>query len=139
MTKKLTVSNIEKVINYLKLNDKNCYWNYKGEVNIEDVTVIEDGLYSKAVGIVSGSEYMGCFVVQNGKALNDNSKVYGNSYNYIDKREAYKENGERLDIKDCSSPAIIVENISNAYIFLVYHNYNNNEVESYNLDYYYVK
>ena len=52
---------------------------------------------------------------------------------------ASAQNGERLDIKDCSSPAIIVENISNAYIFLVYHNYNNNEVESYNLDYYYVK
>lgn len=138
MTKKLTVSNIEKVINYLKLNDKNCYWNYKGEVNLEEVEIVEDYEFSYCAGMLTGSEFVGFLIVKDEKAIDDESPLYYSNYKYVDKRKVYNEYG--IDIhKDRSREPLISWHDNNLYIFAIYYNYNDNEVINYNLDYYYIK
>ena len=54
--KELSYENMEKVIDYLNLSNEKISWIYKGETELEEVTITENYEFSDLAGILNGSE-----------------------------------------------------------------------------------
>ena len=136
--KELSYENMEKVIDYLNLSNEKISWIYKGETELEEVTITENCEFIDLARILKGSKFNDMLIVKEGKAIDDESPLYCNIYKYIDKRKVYNEIGEEIHInRSCDSK--IGWHDKNLYIFAIYANYNNNERTSYNIEYYYIK
>ena len=128
----------EEVMKMFNVEDEKVYFSNKGQVNAQDVIIEEDYTWSVASGMLYGSECECYIVLREGKelSLEEYEKF---SFSYLDKTERYNESGEEywktksykftndgIDLSDCE-------------VYVLYNNFNNNEVESYNIDIFKIK
>lgn len=138
MNKELNYKIIEKVIDYLKLSNEKICWVYKGEKELEDVTITEEYTYDYKTCILNGSKFNGMLIVKNDGGVEKESPLYFNKYNYIDKRTFYNEYGQDIN-RNNSSKSLISYHLNDLYVFCVFNNFVNNKCVNYKIEYYYIK
>ena len=132
------MKNYEEIINMFGLEDEKVYFNNKGLVYPSEVTIEDDYIWSDAGGMLYGSE-CNCFVViKEGKEISE-EEYEKFDFTYLDKTERYNESGgeygKRIDYRYYNEGI----NLSGAEVYILYNNYNNNNIDSYNIDIYTIK
>lgn len=128
----------EEILKMFNLEDEKVYFNNKGMVNAQDVIVKEDYAWSDCGGMLYGSECDCIMVLREGKELS-NIEYLKFDFKYIDKTERYNESGNKFHkhLKyDYVNRGI---NLNGCEVFVLYNNYSNNEIDSYNIDIYTIK
>ena len=128
----------DEILKMFNLEDEKVYFNNKGLVNAKDVIIIEDYEWSEACGMIYGSECECYIVLREGKelSLEEYEKF---SFTYLDKTERYNESGEEYGKTKSYKFTNEGIKLSDCEVYILYNNYNNNEVESYNIDIYTIK
>ena len=132
------MKNYEEIINMFGLEDEKVYFNNKGLVYPSEVTIEDNYIWSDAGGMLYGSE-CNCFVViKEGKEISE-EEYEKFDFTYLDKTERYNESGgeygKRIDYRYYNEGI----NLSGAEVYILYNNYNNNNIDSYNVDIYTIK
>ena len=126
------------IIDMFNLEGENVYFSNKGKVSAEDVIIEEDYIRSEVSDILYGREFE-CYIV-----LKDGDEISKEEYKkfdftYKDKTERYNESGgeygKRIDYRYYNEGI----NLSGAEVYILYNNYNNNNIDSYNIDIYTIK
>lgn len=127
--------NSYEIMKMFNVEDEKVYFRNKGLVNAEDVAITEDCVWSEAAGMLYGSEFECYIVTKEGRELTQEEYEKFN-FTYRDKRERYTENGgeygKRIDYGYYNEGI----NLSGAEVYILYNNYNNNNIDSYNIDIY---
>ena len=132
------MKNYEEIINMFNLQDEKVYFTSKGIVDPSEVIITEDYLYSECSGILSGSELEGYIILREGKELTIGE--YGKfSFSYIDKTERYNESGDKYSIDKSYKYYNKGVNLTGCEVYVLYKNFNNNDIDSYNVDIYTIK
>lgn len=132
------MKNYEEIIKMFEIEDEKVYFSNKGLVNAEDVTISNDFIWSECGGMLYGSE-CNCFVVlREGKELSE-EEYEKFDFAYVDKTEKYNESGEEYGKDRSYSYFNEGINLSGCEVYILYNNYNNNSIDSYNVDIYTIK
>ena len=129
----------EEIMRMFNLEDEKVYFNNKGIAKADEVIITEDYTWSEAAGMLYGSEFEGYIVLREGQELTEEEyeKI---TFTYEDKIERYNEGGEKYERnnKNCN---YINEgiNLTGTEVYILYANYNNNSIDSYNVDIYRIK
>ena len=129
----------EEIMRMFNLEDEKVYFNNKGIAKANEVIITEDYTWSEAAGMLYGSEFEGYIVLREGQELTEEEyeKI---TFTYEDKIERYNEGGEKYERnnKNCN---YINEgiNLTGTEVYILYANYNNNSIDSYNVDIYRIK
>lgn len=129
----------EEIMRMFNLEDEKVYFNNKGIAKANEVIITEDYTWSEAAGMLYGSEFEGYIVLREGQELTEEEyeKI---TFKYEDKIERYSEGGEKYERnnKNCN---YINEgiNLTGTEVYILYANYNNNSIDSYNVDIYRIK
>ncbi len=125
----------EEIISMFELGDEKVYFNSKGKVKAEDLTIEEDYTWSECGGMLYGSE-LDCYIVlKDGEELSlDEYKKFSFSYN--DKTEKFNESGEKYG--KCKSKRYFNSGIdlSGCEVYVLHFNFNNNIINSCIIDIY---
>ena len=130
--------NCYEIIDMFNLEGDKVYFSNNGKVLAKDVIIEEDYIRSEVSGILYGSEFE-CYIV-----LKDGDEISKEEYEkfdftYKDKTERYNESGgeygKRIDYGYYNEGI----NLSGAEVYILYNNYNNNNIDSYNVDIYTIK
>lgn len=126
----------EKIIEMFDLDaDEEIYFNSKGKVKAEDVVIEEDYTWSEAAGMLYGSELEYYIVTKEGIELTE--EEYENiTLAYEDRTECYDERGEKYGTNKSHGYANYGTNLSDSIVYILYGNYNNNNLVSYSIDVY---
>lgn len=126
----------EKIIEMFGLDaDEEIYFNCKGTVKAEDVVIEEDYTWSEAAGMLYGSELECYTITKEGIELTE--EEYENiTLAYVDKTECYDESGEKYGTNKSNEYANYGTNLSGSMVYILYGNYNNNNLVSYSIDVY---
>lgn len=133
------MKNYEEVIKMFGLTEEDkIYFSNKGQVEAEDIIITEDCVWSEAAGMLYGSEFEGYIILKEGKELSQEEyeKI---TFSYIDKTEKYTESGEEYGTDKSYSYNNGGIDLSSCEVYILYYNYNNNDVCSYNIDIYTIK
>ena len=130
--------NSYEIIDMFNLEDEKVYFSNKGKVSAEDVIITEDYTWSECSGMLYGSEFE-CYII-----LKDGNEITKEEYEkfdfkYIDNTERYSESGKKYHKHlqyDYKNRGI---NLNGCEVFVLYNNYSNNEIDSYNIDIYTIK
>ena len=128
----------DEILKMIGIEDEKVYFNNKGLVNAKDVTIEEDFTWSECGGMLYGSECNFIMVLREGKELSS-IDYYKFDFKYVDKTERFDETGKEYH-KDKSYEYINrgIE-LSGCEVYVLYNNYNNNEIDSYNIDIFTIK
>ena len=128
----------DEILKMFDIEDEKVYFNNKGLVSAEDVKIIEDYTWSEASGMLYGSELDEYVILKEGKELksDDYKKV---NFKYIDNTERYNESGEKYHKNKSYDYINNGVDLSEAEVYIMYANYNNNNVDSFNVDIYTIK
>ena len=128
----------EEILKMFNVEDEKVYFTNKGLVNPEDVKITNDFVWSECAGMLYGSECDCYIVIREGKEL---SKIdyFKFDFEIIDKSEKYNETGEKYGKDRSCSYYNDGINLSGCEVYILYSNYNNNNVDSYNIDIYTIK
>lgn len=130
--------NSYEIIDMFNLEGENVYFSNKGKVSAEDVIITEDYTWSECSGMLYGSEFE-CYII-----LKDGDEISKEEYEkfdftYKDKTERYNESGgeygKRIDYGYYNEGI----NLSGCEVYILYNNYSNNNIDSYNVDIYTIK
>ena len=133
------MADYEEIMRMFNLEDEKVYFNNKGIAKADEVIITEDYTWSEAAGMLYGSEFEGYIVLREGQELTEEEyeKI---TFTYEDKIERYNEGGEKYERnnKNCN---YINEgiNLTGTEVYILYANYNNNSIDSYNVDIYRIK
>ena len=130
--------NSYEIIDMFNLEDEKVYFSNKGKVSAEDVIITEDYTWSECSGMLYGSEFE-CYII-----LKDGDEISKEEYEkfdftYLDKTERYNESGEEYSKDRSNSYVNYGINLSGCEVYILYNNYNNNSLDSYNVDIYTIK
>lgn len=128
----------DEILKMFNLEDEKVYFNNKGLVLAEDVTITEDYTWSECAGMLYGSECNCIMILREGKELSmeECQKFY---FKYIDKTGRYNESGKEYGKDYSYNYSNEGINLSGCEVYILYNNYNNNNIESYNIDIYTIK
>ena len=128
----------DEILKMIGIEDEKVYFNNKGLVSAEDVKIMEDYTWSEASGMLYGSELDEYVILKEGKELksDDYKKV---NFKYIDNTERYNESGEKYHKNKSYDYINNGVDLSEAEVYIMYANYNNNNVDSFNVDIYTIK
>ena len=128
----------EEILEMFDIEDEKVYFNNKGMVNAQDVIVEEDYSWSECGGMLYGSECNFIMVLRDGKELSS-IEYFKFDFKYIDKTERYNESGiEYHKNKSCEYINSGID-LSNCEVYVLYNNFSNNEIDSYNIDIFKIK
>ena len=129
----------DEILKMFNLEDEKVYFNNKGLVNPDEVTIIEDYTWSECAGMLYGSDLECYIVMKEGKELT-NEEYDKFRFRYIDEIESYNESGKKYE-RDNDSYNYINNGIdlTGCEVYILYNNYNNNSIDSYNIDIYTIK
>ena len=130
--------NYEEIIRMFGLEDEKVYFTNKGLVNPTEVTIIEDYGWSEAVGMVYGSEFNCYAVLRKGEEISQEEYEKFN-FEYKDETERYTESGKEYGTDKSHGYTNYGTNLSGCEVYILYNNYNNNSIDSYNVDIYTIK
>ena len=128
----------EEVMKMFNVEDEKVYFSNKGQVRPEEVTIEEDCVWSEAAGMLYGSEFECYIVTKEGRELTQEEYEKFN-FTYRDKRERYTESGEEYGADKSYGYSNNGINLSGAEVYILYNNFNNNEIDSFNVDIYTIK
>lgn len=128
----------EEILKMFNLDDEKVYFNNKGIVKAEDVITTEDYTWSECSGMLYGSECNCIMVLREGKELS-NIEYLKFDFKYIDNIERYSETGKEYHKNKSYEYINRGIDLTGCEVYILYNNYNNNEVESYNIDIYTIK
>ena len=128
----------EEIIDMFNLEGENVYFSKKGKVSAKDVIITEDYTWSECSGMLYGSEFE-CYII-----LKDGDEISKEEYEkfefkYIDKTERFNETGKEYHKNKSYEYVNRGINLSGCEVYILYNNYNNNNLESYNVDIYTIK
>ena len=124
----------EEIISMFELGDEKVYFSNKGQVSAEDVIITEDYTWNEASGMLYGRKCDCYIVLKEGEELSlEEYRKFSFSYN--DKTESGEEYGK------CSCKRYYNNGIdlSGCEVYILYLNYNNNIIDSCNVDIYEIK
>lgn len=126
------------IIDMFNLEGDKVYFSNKGQVSAEDVIIEEDYIRSEVSGILCGSEFE-CYIV-----LKDGDEISKEEYEkfdftYKDRTSRYSESGKKYSKHINYKYRNRGTDLSNCEVYILYNNYNNNNIDSYNLDIYTIK
>ena len=120
------------------IEDEKVYFNNKGLVSAEDVKITEDYVWSECGGMLYGSECNSIVVIREGKEITLDEYLKFD-FKYIDNTERYSESGKEYHKnKSCEYVNNGID-LSGYEVYILYDNYNNNQLESYNIDIFTIK
>ena len=133
------MKNYEEIMEMFSLTDDDkIYFDNKGKMKPMQVTIVEDYCWSEAAGMLYGSEFEGYRIFRNGKELIP--KEYENiAFKYIDNTEKYDETGKKYGKNRNCGYCNYGTNLKGCNVYVLYSNYNNNEIDSYNVDIFTIK
>ena len=128
----------DEILKMFNVEDEKVYFSNKGLVNPEDVKITNDYIWSECSGMLYGSECDCYIVIREGKEL---SKIdyFKFDFKLVDKSEKYNEIGEKYGKDRSFSYYNEGIELSGCEVYILYCNYSNNEIESYNIDIYTIK
>ena len=126
------------IVKMFNLEGEKVYFNNKGLVNAQDVIIEEDYCWSECGGMLYGSECNFIMVLREGKELSG-IEYFKFDFKYIDKTERFDETG--IEYHKNKSYEYINRGIelSGCEVYILYNNYSNNQIDSYNVDIYTIK
>lgn len=126
------------ILKMFNLEDEKVYFNNKGQVDSQDVIITEDYTWSECGGMLYGSECECYIVLREGKelSLEEYEKF---SFSYLDKTDRYNESGEEYGKTKSYKFTNEGINLSGCEVYVLYNNFNNNEIDSYSVDIYKIK
>lgn len=129
----------DEIIEMFNLEDEKVYFSNKGKVSAEEVEIIEDYTWSECSGMLYGSDLEGYIVMKGEKELT-NEEYEKFRFTYKDEIESYNESGKKYE-RDNESYNYINKgiNLEGCEVYILYTNYNNNFIDSYNIDIYTIK
>ena len=130
--------NSYEIIDMFNLEDEKAYFSNKGKVSAEDVIITEDYTWSECSGMLYGSEFE-CYIILKDGNENTKEEYEKFDFKYIDNTERYSESGKKYHkhLKyDYVNRGI---NLKGCEVYILYNNYTNNEIDSYNIDIYTIK
>lgn len=126
----------EKIIEMFDLDaDEEIYFSNKGKVKAEDVIIEEDYTWSEAAGMLYGSELEYYIVTKEGIELTEEEYEKIN-LTYADRTECYDESGEKYGTNKSHGYFNCGTNLSGSMVYILYSNYNDNNLVSYSIDVY---
>ena len=128
----------EEILKMFNLEDEKVYFNNKGLVSEEDVIITEDYTWSECGGMLYGSECEFIMVLRDGKELSS-IDYFKFDFKYIDKTERFDENGKEYHKNKSYEYVNRGINLSGCEVYVLYNNYSNNQIDSYNIDIYTIK
>lgn len=128
----------DEILKMIAIEDEKVYFNKKGMVDAQDVIITEDYTWSDCSGMLYGSECNCIMVLREGKELS-NIDYFKFDFKYVDKSEKYNETGKKYGKDRSSSYYNEGINLSGCEVYILYSNYNNNSIDSYNIDIYTIK
>ena len=132
------MENYREIIDMFNLEGYNVYFSNKGKVSAKDVIIEEDYIRSEVSGILCGSEFECYIVLKDGDEISE-EEYEKFDFTYLDKTERYNESGgeygKRIDYGYYNEGI----NLSGAEVYILYNNYSNNNIDSYNVDIYTIK
>ena len=128
----------DEIIKMFDIEDEKVYFSNKGLVKAEEVTITEDYSWSEAAGMLYGSEFERYIVTKEGRELTQEEYEKIN-FIYKDKTERYTESGEEYGADKSHGYTNYGTNLSGCEVYILYNNYNNNSIDSYNVDIYTIK
>ena len=134
------MKNYEEIIKMFNLNagEDEIYFNNKGEVEAENVEITNDYTWSEAAGMLYGSECDYFIVLRDGINLTEEEYEKFN-FKFNDKSERYNESGQEYGKNKSYEYYNQGINLSGCEVYILYNNYNNNNIDSYNVDIYTIK
>ena len=128
----------EEILKMFNVEDEKVYFSDKGLVNPEDVEITNDYIWSECSGMLYGSECDCYIVIREGKEL---SKIdyFKFDFKVVDKSKKYNETGEKYGKDRSSSYHNEGIDLNGCEVYILYCNYNNNNIDSYNIDIYTIK
>ena len=132
------MKNSYEIVKMFSLEGEKVYFNNKGLVNSQDVIVEEDYSWSECGGMLYGSECECYMVLRDGKelSLEEYEKF---SFTYLDKTERFNESGEEYGKTKSYKFTNDGIDLTGCEVYVLYNNFNNNEIDSYNVDIYTIK
>ena len=120
------------------LEDEKVYFNNKGNVEAKDVIITEDYEWSECSGMLYGSECECYIVLREGKelSLEEYEKF---SFTYLDKTERFNESGEEYGKTKSYKFTNDGIDLTGCEVYVLYNNFNNNEIDSYTVDIFKIK
>ena len=132
------MENYEEIIKMFNLEGKKVYFSSKGKVVAEEVEIIDDYVWSEASGMLSNSECEFYIVIKEGKELTE--EEYNKfAFKFTDKTERYTEEGQKYLENHSYKYYNNGLDLTGAEVYILYSNYNNNEIDSFNVDIYTIK
>ena len=132
------MKNSYEIVKMFNIEGEKVYFSNKGEVNAQDVIITEDYSWSECAGMLYGSECECYIVLREGKELS--LAEYGKfSFTYLDKTERYNEIGEEYGKTKSYKFTNDGINLSGCEVYVLYNNFNNNEIDSYDIDIFKIK
>ena len=128
----------DEILKMFGIEDEKVYFNNKGQVDPQDVIITEDYSWSECSGMLYGSECNCIMVLREGKELS-NIEYLKFDFKYVDKSERYDESGDEYHKNRSYEYINRGINLSGCEVYVLYINFNNNEIDSYNIDIYTIK
>ena len=128
----------DEIIKMFDTEDEKVYFKNKGEVEPQDVTIEEDYTWSECGGMLYGSECNCIMVLRDGKELSL-IEYLKFDFKYIDKTERFDETGKKYHKNKTYEYINRGIDLSGCEVYVLYNNFNNNQIDSYNIDIYTIK
>ena len=128
----------DEILKMIGLEDEKVYFSNKGEVNPKDIIIEEDFTWSECGGMLYGSECDCIMVLRDGKELSD-IEYLKFDFKYVDKTERFNESGKEYHKNKSYEYVNRGINLSGCEVYVLYNNYNNNQIDSYNVDIFKIK
>ena len=130
--------NFYEIIDMFNLEGEKVYFSNNGKVSAKDVVITEDYTWSDCSGMLYGSEFECYIILKDGDEISKEEYEKFN-FKYIDKTERLNERGEEYHKNKSYNYENRGLNLSGCEVYILYSNYNNNNVDSYNIDIYTIK
>ena len=130
--------NFYEIIDMFNLEGEKVYFSNNGKVSAKDVVITEDYTWSDCSGMLYGSEFECYIILKDGDEISKEEYEKFN-FKYIDKTERFNERGEEYHKNKSYNYENRGLNLSGCEVYILYSNYNNNNVDSYNIDIYTIK
>ena len=128
----------EDILKMFNLEDEKVYFNNKGLVNAQDVIITEDYTWSECGGMLYGSECDCIMVLREGKELS-NIEYLKFDFKYLYKTERFNETGKEYHKNKSYEYVNRGIDLTGCEVYVLYNNYSNNQLDSYNIDIYTIK
>ena len=131
--------NYHEIIDMFNLEGDKVYFSNKGKVSADEIIITEDYTWNDCDRcMLDGSEFTTFIVLREGKELSE-EEYYNFRFQCNDKSGRINESGIKTRKHLSYNYTNKGVDLSGCEVYILYNNYNNNNLESYNVDIYTIK